>query len=133
MMENLTLRKGLKTSNAEQRRSQDFHAYELLLLRRLQSDPVICIEWKEKLKKKWEDENYDLGVRILVRQCLTVHLDSIDQGSPNYSYIWPSRKKVWWRQVKMIRLLLEDMDLGIVCSNVGNRNFRLQKCFLSEN
>ena len=67
MAENLTvsLRKDAKTSNVAQRRSQDFHAYELLLLRRLQSDPVICIEWKEKLKKKYEDENYDLGVSTL--------------------------------------------------------------------
>ena len=64
-MECLTNEKNSKTQNAEQRLSQDFHAYELLLLRRLQSDPVICIEWKEKLRKKRADDNFDLGVSLL--------------------------------------------------------------------
>ena len=40
----------------------DFHGYELLLLRRLQNDPVLCAEWLAKLQKKIIDDDYDLGV-----------------------------------------------------------------------
>ena len=40
----------------------DFHGYELLLLRRLQNDPVLCAEWLGKLQKKIADDEYDLGV-----------------------------------------------------------------------
>ena len=44
----------------------DFHGYELLLLRRLQNDPVLCAEWLAKLQKKIVDDDYDLGVNILL-------------------------------------------------------------------
>ena len=45
------------------RTSLDFHGYELLLLRKLQSDQDLCKEWRDKLQKKIADEDYDLGVR----------------------------------------------------------------------
>ena len=44
------------------RASLDFQGYELLLLKKLQSDPVLCCEWREKLQQKLVDDDYDLGV-----------------------------------------------------------------------
>ena len=41
--------------------TDDFHGYELLLLRRLQNDPVLCFEWVSKLQNKLlpiSDEEY---------------------------------------------------------------------------
>ena len=49
------------------RTSLDFHGYELLLLRKLQSDHELCKEWRDKLQKKIADEDYDLGVRPVLR------------------------------------------------------------------
>lgn len=65
MMEPVTAERDDFCKKSDFRLSQDFHSYELLLLRRLQSDPVICIEWKEKLRHKILDGDYDLGVSEL--------------------------------------------------------------------
>ena len=61
MMEPLTAEKPDTLSN---RTSLDFHGYELLLLRKLQSDSALCMEWRDKLQKKIADEDYDLGVSL---------------------------------------------------------------------
>lgn len=39
-----------------------FHGYELLLLKRLQTDPEFRCEWKTKLQHKLSDEDLDLGL-----------------------------------------------------------------------
>lgn len=57
MMETLT---GERPDTLSNRTSLDFHGYELLLLRKLQSDPALCMEWRDKLQKKIADEDYDL-------------------------------------------------------------------------
>lgn len=46
---------------------EDFHGYEILLLRRLQNDPALFYEWLTKLQSKILDENYDLGVSNIAR------------------------------------------------------------------
>ena len=62
-MERITICRDSKTSNDDSYNlDDDFHGYELLLLKRLQSDPVVCVEWREKLLKKVLDDSYDLGV-----------------------------------------------------------------------
>src|ERR1700761_6491379 len=40
--------------------------YELLLLRKFQSDPALFDRWKEKLLIKADDEAYDLGVSFIL-------------------------------------------------------------------
>ena len=62
-MERITICRDSKTSSdASFNVDDDFHGYELLLLKRLQSDPAVCVEWREKLLKKVLDENYYIGV-----------------------------------------------------------------------
>ncbi|KAI0229575.1 hypothetical protein LSAT2_019995 [Lamellibrachia satsuma] len=58
-METLT---GERPDTLSNRTSLDFHGYELLLLRKLQSDPALCMEWRDKLQKKIADEDYDLEI-----------------------------------------------------------------------
>ena len=52
-----------KCSRASGTVEPTFNGYELLLLRRLQTDPSANSEWREKIQKKILDENYNLGVR----------------------------------------------------------------------
>ena len=52
----------------------DFHGYELLLLRRLQNDPILCAEWLAKLQKKIADDEFDLGVNLYFWKCLILNL-----------------------------------------------------------
>ena len=75
-MEPVTAERDAKLlQNTDYRLSRDFHGYELLLLRRLQSDPVICIEWREKLRQKILDEDYELGVSDSFSFCWSVKCD----------------------------------------------------------
>ena len=48
----------------ENRLSQNFHGYELLLLRRLQNDPVLYKEWSKKLRNRIADKDYDLALGV---------------------------------------------------------------------
>lgn len=41
-----------------------FHGFELLVLRKLHSDPLMLEKWKERLKPKSGSDDCDLGVRI---------------------------------------------------------------------
>lgn len=52
-----------KNSGSSSASLADFQSYELLLLRRLQTDRAVHKEWSIKLANTVLDNDYDLGVR----------------------------------------------------------------------
>lgn len=44
--------------------SHVFHGFELLVLRKLHSDPLMLEKWKDRLKPKSGSDDCDLGVSI---------------------------------------------------------------------
>ena len=46
--------------------TEDFHGFELLLLKRFQKDSRLCQEWLKRLDNKLSDDSYELGVSFSV-------------------------------------------------------------------
>lgn len=55
--------------------SHVFHGFELLVLRKLHSDPLLLEKWKEKLRTKAADDDCDLGVCVVVISNHNIHID----------------------------------------------------------
>ena len=76
-MEQLTdligIRKTKAPSASSVSLSQDFQGYELLLLRRLQTDRLVYKEWSAKLANKVLDSDYHFGVCSLDVDLDNVH------------------------------------------------------------